>query len=184
MPSLRASKLDCGIGVRIQRVWLSLGLNLSIGARKVLLLWVLLRLVLLLWVLLLWVNRLNWIALILRLVLVGLGLVVDVWLLLIVKVGSPSILLRGNLLLRPRLLARFPVLLIPVLLIPVLLIPVLLIRVLLLASVKKLTAAVDRISGVAPYFTSVDLDCGPLTISIHLEPTGHEGAHQEHSNDK
>ena len=121
-------------------------LRLSIG----------LRIVLLLWVLLPWVDRLSGISLILRLILVRLRL--------IVIVGSPSILLRGDSLLRPNLLALF--------------------RVLLLTSVKELTTAIDRLSGVAPNFISVDLNRGTLTVSVHLEPTGHEGADQEHSNNE
>ncbi len=121
-------------------------------------------------VLLLWVERLHGIALILLLILVGLRLVVDVWLLLlIIKVGSPRILLRGNLLLRPSLLAP---------------VSILLVSVLLVTSVKELATAVDCISGVTPDLTSVDLDRGPFTVSIHFEPTGHEGGDQEHSNDK
>ena len=123
----------------------------------------------LLLVLLPWVDCLSGITLILRLILVGLRLIVGAWLLLIVVAGSPSILLPGDSLLRPNLLALFRELLA---------------SVLLLTSVKELTTAIDRLSGVTPNFISVDLNRGPLTVSVHLEPTGHEGADQEHSNDK
>lgn len=93
----------------------------------------------------------------------------------IVIVLSPGLLLRSDLDLWPSLLAAIGILWVGVFL---------LLSVLILTSIQKLTPAIDCVSGVAPYLAAVDFDRRPLAVSIHLEPTGHEGSYQQHANDQ